>query len=60
MLYLSLGLGQVLMMGRDLNDTSAVIAVMILIIAIGYVMDGVVFKSMERHLQHKWGLMPST
>jgi len=36
MLYLSLGLGQVLMMGRDLNDMSAVIAVMILIIAIGY------------------------
>ena len=60
MLYLSLGLGQVLMMGRDLNDMSAVIAVMILIIAIGYVVDGLVFKSMERHLQHKWGLTPST
>lgn len=60
MLYLSLGLGQVLMMGRDLNDMSAVIAVMILIIAIGYVVDGVVFKSMERHLQNKWGLTPST
>jgi NitT/TauT family transport system permease protein len=50
----------VLMMGRDLNDMSAVIAVMILIIAIGYIVDGVVFKSMERHLQHKWGLTPST
>jgi NitT/TauT family transport system permease protein len=60
MLYLSLGLGQVLMMGRDLNDMSAVIAVMILIIAIGYVVDGVVFKSMERHLQSRWGLTPST
>ena len=60
MLYLSLGLGQVLMMGRDLNDMSAVIAVMILIIAIGYVVDGIVFKSMERHLQHRWGLTPST
>src|SRR6266403_3032629 len=60
MLYLSLGLGQVLMMGRDLNDMSAVLAVMILIIAIGYVVDGVVFKSMERHFQHKWGLTPST
>ncbi|MGA8865850.1 MAG: ABC transporter permease, partial [Candidatus Sulfotelmatobacter sp.] len=33
MLYLSLGLGQILMMGRDLNDMNAVIAVMILIIA---------------------------
>jgi NitT/TauT family transport system permease protein len=50
----------VLMMGRDLNDMSAVIAVMILIIAIGYVVDGVVFKSMERRLQQRWGLTPST
>src|SRR5277367_3652068 len=53
MLYLSLGLGQVLMMGRDLNDMSAVIAVMLLIIALGYIIDGVVFKGMERHLQNK-------
>jgi NitT/TauT family transport system permease protein len=60
MLYLSLGLGQVLMMGRDLNDMSSVIAVMILIIAIGYVVDGIVFKSMERHLQHRWGLTSSS
>jgi NitT/TauT family transport system permease protein len=60
MLYLSLGLGQVLMMGRDLNDMSAVIAVMLLIIAIGYVVDGVVFKGMERSLQHKWGLTSAT
>ena len=59
MLYLSLGLGQVLMMGRDLNDMSAVIAVMILIVAIRYVVDGMVFKSIERHLQLKWGLTPS-
>src|ERR1700691_54768 len=60
MLYLSLGLGQVLMMGRDLNDMSAVIAVMILIIALGYMVDGIVFKGMERHLQNKWGLTPTT
>src|SRR5579864_5282103 len=60
MLYLSLGLGQVLMMGRDLNNTSAVLAVMVLIIAIGYVVDGVVFKGMERHLQNKWGLTSAT
>jgi NitT/TauT family transport system permease protein len=59
MLYLSLGLGQVLMMGRDLNNMSAVIAVMMLIIAIGYIVDGVIFKSMERRLQHKWGLAPA-
>ena len=35
MIFVSLGLGQLLMMGRDLNDMSQVIAVMVLIIAIG-------------------------
>src|ERR1700726_468872 len=59
-IYLSLGLGQVLMMGRDLNDMSAVIAVMILIVSIGYVVDGLVFKSMEIRLQRRWGLTSST
>jgi len=37
MIFVSLGLGQMLMMGRDLNDMSLVIAVMILIVAIGYI-----------------------
>src|SRR5271166_2372184 len=60
MLYLSLGLGQVLMMGRDLNDMNAVIAVMLLIIALGYIVDGVVFKGMERRLQNRWGLASAT
>jgi NitT/TauT family transport system permease protein len=57
MLYLSLGLGQLLMMGRDLNDMSQVIAVMMLIIALGYVVDGLVFKTIERRLQRRWGLV---
>jgi ABC-type nitrate/sulfonate/bicarbonate transport system permease component len=48
------------MMGRDFSNMSGVIAVMILIIAIGYVVDGVIFKSMERRLQHKWGLTSAT
>ena len=32
---------------------------LLLIIAIGYIVDGVVFKGMERHLQNKWGLTPA-
>ena len=60
MIFVSLGLGQLLMMGRDLNDMSQVIAVMLLIIAIGYIVDGLVFKTIERRLQHKWGLTPAT
>src|SRR5439155_21038549 len=42
MIFVSLGLGQLLMMGRDLNDMSLVITVMILITAIVYIVDGLV------------------
>jgi NitT/TauT family transport system permease protein len=59
MIFVSLGLGQQLMMGRDLNDMNLVIAVMLLIIAIGYIVDGLAFKTVERHLQQKWGLAPA-
>jgi len=59
MIFLSLGLGQLLMMGRDLNDMSQVIAVMILIIVLGYLVDGLVFRTAERKLQERWGLSPS-
>jgi len=59
MIFVSLGLGQLLMMGRDLNDMSQVLAVMILIIALGYMVDGLVFKTIERRLRHIWGLTPA-
>src|SRR5256712_4400796 len=48
MIFLRLGLGQLLMMGRDLNDMNQVIAVMILIIILGFIIDGLVFRTMER------------
>ena len=57
MIFLSLGLGQLLMMGRDLNDMSQVIAVMILIIILGFIIDGLIFRTMERKLQQRWGLL---
>ena len=60
MIFVSLGLCQMLMMRRDLNDMSLVIAVMILIVAIGYIVDGLVFRTIERRLQQKWGLTPAT
>ena len=59
MIFVSLGLGQLLMMGRDLYDMSQVISVMLLIIFIGYVVDGLVFKTVERRLQRRWGLAPA-
>jgi len=59
MIFLSLGLGQLLMMGRDLNDMNQVLAVMILIIILGFIIDGLVFRTMERKLQERWGLVPA-
>ena len=59
MIFVSLGLGQLLMMGRDLNDMSQVVAVMMLIVAIGYIVDGLIFQTMERRLQDRWGLSPA-
>jgi NitT/TauT family transport system permease protein len=56
MMYLSLGLGQLLMMGRDLSDMNQVIAVMILIIVLGFMVDGIVFRTIEKRLQRRWGL----
>jgi NitT/TauT family transport system permease protein len=59
MIFLTLGLGQQLMMGRDLNDMNAVIAVMLLIIGLGYLVNRFVFRTMERALQTRWGLAPT-
>lgn len=59
MIFVTLGLGQLLMMGRDLNDMSQVVAVMILIIGLGYLVDGLLFKTIERRLQERWGLVPA-
>jgi NitT/TauT family transport system permease protein len=56
MMFVSLGLGRLLMMGRDLNDINQIVAVMVLIISIGFVVDGLVFRIIERRLRRKWGI----
>ena len=60
MIFVTLGLGQQLIMGRELSDMSQVIAVMILIIAMGYIVDGLVFKTIAHRLQRRWGLAPAS
>ena len=56
LLYISLGLGQALAMGRELNNMSQVIAVMILIVVIGLAVDRMVFGPTERRVRERWGL----
>jgi NitT/TauT family transport system permease protein len=58
MIFVTLGLGQLLMMGRDLNHMSQVLAVIILIVAIGYIVDDLVFKTREKRLQYR-GVSPT-
>jgi NitT/TauT family transport system permease protein len=56
LLYVSLGLGHLLTMGRELNDMSQVIAVMLIIIVIGLVIDRLVFAPIESRVRERWGL----
>jgi NitT/TauT family transport system permease protein len=57
MIYISLGLGQLLMTGRDLNDINLVVAVMVLIAALGYIVDGLLFRKIDTSLRQRWGLV---
>ncbi len=56
LLYVSLGLGHLLNMGRELNDMSQVMAIMLVIIAIGLAVDRLVFAPIERRVRERWGL----
>jgi len=52
----ALGLGQTLMHGRDLNDMSLVVAVMMILVAIGIIADRLIFARLETAVRRRWGL----
>ncbi len=56
LLFSFLGLGFLLNVGRQLNDVSQVIAIMIVIMATGILIDGFVFKRLENKVMSRWGL----
>jgi NitT/TauT family transport system permease protein len=43
-------------MGRELNDMSQVLAVIIVIVTIGLITDKLVFGTVERRVRARWGL----
>ncbi len=51
------GLGQVLMLGRSLGDMGLVLSVMLIIAALGIILDNVVFRRIEQDVLLKWGLV---
>ena len=50
------GIGHVLSVGREFNDISQIIAVMITIFAIGILFDRVIFLRLEEKIRTRWGL----
>ena len=56
LIFFSLSLGNLLETGRDLNDASQVMAVMLVIIAIGVAIDVLIFAPFERRVRERWGL----
>lgn len=56
LLYYSLSLGNLLQTGRDLNDMAQVMAVMVVIIAIGITVEALIFNPLERRVRARWGL----
>jgi NitT/TauT family transport system permease protein len=56
LLYYSLSLGNLLQSARDFNDVAQVMAVMLVIIFIGVIIDTAVFAPIERRVRERWGL----
>jgi NitT/TauT family transport system permease protein len=57
LLYALPGLGNLLMMGRELNDMNQVIAVIVIIITLGLISDKLIFGILEKRVRERWGLL---
>ncbi|ABK77563.1 ABC-type nitrate/sulfonate/bicarbonate transport system, permease component [Cenarchaeum symbiosum A] len=55
-LFSFLGLGFLLHVGRFTSDVSQVISVMLVIMAVGMAVDGLVFRRLEDRVRLRWGL----
>lgn len=55
----SIGLGYLLHMGRELNDASQVLGIMVLTILFGLVLDRFLFGLIEKRIRVRWGLEPA-
>lgn len=53
----SVGLGYLLYMGRELNDASQVLGIMVLTILFGLLLDRFLFGQVEHHIRRRWGLL---
>src|SRR5437763_14598701 len=56
LIYFTVSLGNLLNTGRDLNDASQVVSVMVLIVVVGVAIDSLIFAPLERRVRYRWGL----
>ncbi|MGE5558115.1 MAG: ABC transporter permease [Bacillota bacterium] len=56
LIMVNLGLGHLLMMGRELNDLAQVIAVMLVLMLIGLVVEKLIFLRLDKSIGERWGL----
>ncbi len=56
LLFVSVGLGHLLQMGRELLDMPLVLSVMLVISGVGVFFDQLIFSPIERRVRLRWGL----
>ena len=56
LLFVSGGLGQLLETGRDLGDTSLVLAVVVVIVILGRASEVLLFSRLDRAIARRWGV----
>lgn len=56
----TIGLGYLLYMGRELNDASQVLGIMVLTIVFGLLLDRFLFGLLELRIRRRWGLLTTT
>lgn len=56
LLYFHRGLGALLMIGRELNDVAQLVSVILVILAIGWTIDRLLFARLEESIRRRWGL----
>lgn len=56
LLYFNRGLGALLMAGRELNDVAQLVSIVLVIMAVGWTIDRLVFAQVEESIRKRWGL----
>ncbi len=55
LLFVNMSLGHLLNLGRELNDVSQVVAIMLVIVALGMAVDRILFARLEGWVAERWG-----